>query len=139
MHVRTVKPKKETPKAEKPKEEPKEKPKEEEKKGMVEDPYWKELGEAVKREKIAEDGAEHSDKLSEDSGAEHNVEEMVQDEAKVFHCPHFDVTVTSSVAQEESKKRGIDMHGYELIKDNSVGYLLQKVSDQMTIEDYSNE
>lgn len=59
-----------------------------------------------------------------------------RDEAKVFHCPHFDVTVTSSVAQKESKKSGVDMHGYELIKDNTVGFILQKVSDQMTIEDY---
>lgn len=84
-HVRTVKPKNETPKAEKPKEEPKKKPKEEEKKGMVKDPYWKELGEEVKREKIAEDGAEHSDKLSEDSEAEHNVEEMVQDVDKLLN------------------------------------------------------
>lgn len=84
-HVRTVKPKNETPKAEKPKEEPKKKPKEEEKKGMVEDPYWKELGEEVKREKIAEDGAEYSDKLSEDSEAEHNVEEMVQDVDKLLN------------------------------------------------------
>lgn len=60
-------------------------------------------------------------------------------EARMFHCPHFDVTVTSSVAQKESKKSGVDMHGYELIKDNAVGFILQKVSDQMTIEDYSNE
>ena len=57
-------------------------------------------------------------------------------EAHVFYCPHFDITVTSSVAQKESKRSGINMHGYELIKDNSCGYMLQKVTDQMTIEDY---
>lgn len=57
-------------------------------------------------------------------------------EAHVFHSPHFDITVTSSVAQKESKRSGIDMHGYELIKDNSCGYMLQKVTNQMTIEDY---
>lgn len=61
------------------------------------------------------------------------------DAAKVFHCPHFDITVTSSVAQKESKKSGVDMHGYELIKDNAVGFILQKVSDQMTIEDYEED
>ena len=57
-------------------------------------------------------------------------------ETHVFHCPHFDITVTSSVAQKESKRHGVDMHGYELIKDKACGYLLQKVTDQMTIEDY---
>lgn len=58
-------------------------------------------------------------------------------EAYVFHCPRFDISVTSSVAQKETKKNGIDMHGYELIKDNVEGYLLKQVTDQMTLEDYA--
>lgn len=61
------------------------------------------------------------------------------DKAYVFHCPHFDVTVTSSVAQKESTKHGVDMHGYELVRDNTTGYMLHKVSDQMTIEDYEED
>ena len=60
-------------------------------------------------------------------------------EAKVFHCLHFEVTTTSSVAQKESTKSTVDMHGYELIKDRAVGYLLQNVSNQMTLEDYGED
>lgn len=60
-------------------------------------------------------------------------------EAKVFHCPHFEVTTTSSVAQKESTKSTVDMHGYELIKDSTVGYLLQNISNQMTLEDYQED
>ena len=58
------------------------------------------------------------------------------DAAYVFHCPHFDISVTSSVAQKETTKGSVDMHGYELMKDNEIGYILKKVSDQMTLADY---
>ena len=61
---------------------------------------------------------------------------IADNDAYVFHCPHFDVTVTSSIAQKESKKHGVDMHGYELKKDSIIGYMLEKVTDQMTIEDF---
>jgi hypothetical protein len=62
-----------------------------------------------------------------------------KNEAKVFHRPHFEVTTTSSVAQKESTKSTVDMHGYELIKDSAVGYLLQNISNQMTLEDYQED
>ena len=62
-----------------------------------------------------------------------------QEAAYVFHCPHFDISVTSSVAQKETTKGSVDMHGYQMIKDSQIGYILQKVSDQMTLDDYVKE
>lgn len=57
-------------------------------------------------------------------------------QAYIFHCPHFETSVTSSVAQKETTKSSIDMHGYELIKDNAAGYILKNVNDQITLADY---